>query len=89
MHVNSKSRTLVVALTKCDDVVDPELLDLVELEVRQLLKSSGFPSHEIPVVKMSALRALHGDRSGVASVVRLMDALDAYVPLLQREGAER
>ncbi len=62
-----------------------ELLDLVELEVRELLKSYGFPGDDIPVVRLSALKALQGDAEGVAGVIKLMEALDSYVPLPQRE----
>ena len=76
---------LVVALNKCDAVDDPELLDLVELEVRELLKSYNFPGDDIPVVRLSALKALQGDPEGVAGVTKLMEALDSYVPLPTRE----
>jgi elongation factor Tu len=76
---------LVVALNKVDAVDDPELLDLVELEVRELLTSYGFPGNDVPVVRVSALGALNGDPEGVASILKLMDALDAYVPLPPRE----
>jgi elongation factor Tu len=76
---------LVVALNKVDAVDDPELLDLVELEVRDLLKSYGFPGDDVPVVRVSALKALNGEADGVESILKLMEALDAYVPLPQRE----
>src|SRR5213592_4405696 len=76
---------IVVALNKCDAVDDPELLDLVELEVRELLTSYGFPGNDIPVVRVSALKALQGDPEGVASVAKLMEALDSYIPLPQRD----
>ncbi|MEQ1868000.1 MAG: elongation factor Tu, partial [Micropepsaceae bacterium] len=76
---------LVVALNKCDAIDDPELLDLVELEVRELLKTYDFPGDDIPVVRLSALKALQGDPEGVASVIKLMEALDSYIPLPQRE----
>src|ERR1043166_8957623 len=76
---------LVVALNKVDAVDDPELLDLVELEVRDLLKSYGFPGDDLPVVRVSALKALQGDPGGVDSVLKLMDALDTYIPMPQRE----
>src|SRR4030081_3907842 len=75
----------VVALNKVDAIHDPELLDLVELEVRELLKSYGFPGDDVPVVRLSALKALQGDPDGVAGVMKLMDALDSYVPLPLRE----
>jgi elongation factor Tu len=76
---------IVVALNKVDAIDDPELLDLVELEVRELLKTYGFPGDDIPVVRLSALKALQGDPEGVAGVVKLMEALDNYVPIPQRE----
>ncbi len=76
---------LVVALNKVDAVDDPELLDLVELEVRDLLKSYGFPGDDLPVVRVSALKALQGEAEGVEGVLKLMDALDTYIPLPQRE----
>src|SRR5213082_62049 len=76
---------LVVALNKVDAIDDPELLDLVELEVRELLKNYKFPGDDIPVIRVSALKALQGDPEGVASVIKLMEALDNYVPLPQRE----
>src|SRR5438445_5584250 len=76
---------LVVALNKVDAIDDPELLDLVELEVRELLKSYGFPGDDIPVIRVSALKALQGDAEGVAGVTKLMEALDSYVPIPQRE----
>src|SRR4051812_33704762 len=76
---------LVVALNKVDAVDDPELLDLVELEVRDLLKSYGFPGDDVPVVRVSALGALNSEPEGVASILKLMDALDSYVPLPERQ----
>jgi elongation factor Tu len=76
---------LVVALNKVDAIDDPELVDLVELEVRELLKTYQFPGDDIPVVRVSALKALQGDPEGVAGVVKLMEALDSYIPLPQRE----
>src|SRR4029434_5414259 len=63
----------------------PELLDLVELEVRELLSSYKFDGDAVPVVRVSALKALQGDPGGVESLVKLMDALDSYIPLPQRE----
>jgi elongation factor Tu len=76
---------LVVALNKVDAVDDPELLDLVELEVRELLSSYGFPGDDVPVVRVSALKALQGDKEGIDGIVKLMEALDSYIPLPQRE----
>ncbi|MBP1606699.1 MAG: tuf 2, partial [Acidobacteria bacterium] len=76
---------LVVALNKVDAVDDPELLDLVELEVRELLKSYGFPGDDLPVIRVSALKALQGDPEGEAGVMKLMEALDSYIPLPQRD----
>src|SRR4026207_689600 len=64
---------LVVALNKVDAVDDPELLDLVELEVRDLLKTYGFPGDDVPVVRLSALGALNGDAEGVETVLKLME----------------
>ncbi|MDG4827129.1 elongation factor Tu [Asanoa sp. WMMD1127] len=75
---------LVVALNKADAVDDPELLDLVELEVRELLSEYGFPGDELPVVRVSALRALEGDPTWTTSVVDLLDAVDRYVPVPAR-----
>ena len=73
---------LVVYLNKVDMVDDPELLDLVELEVRELLSKYEFPGDEIPIVKGSALAALEGkdDEVGKKSIEALMDAVDAYIP---------
>jgi elongation factor Tu len=76
---------LVVALNKVDAVDDKELVDLVELEVRELLKGYGFPGDDVPVVRVSALKALNGDPEGVESVAKLMEALDTYIPLPQRD----
>jgi elongation factor Tu len=76
---------LVVALNKVDAIDDSELLDLVELEVRELLTAYGFPGNDIPVVRLSALKALQGDPEGIAGVTKLMEALDSYVPLPQRD----
>jgi len=71
---------IVVALNKCDMVDDPELLDLVELEVRELLSSYEFPGDEVPVVQVSALKALEGDPEWVAKIEELMAACDASIP---------
>jgi elongation factor Tu len=77
---------IVVYLNKVDMVDDKELLELVELEVRELLSSYEFPGNEIPVVKGSALKALEGDKGdlGEQSILRLMDAVDAYIPTPKR-----
>lgn len=79
--------SLVVFMNKVDMVDDPELLDLVELEVRELLKSYQFPGDDIPVIRGSALKALQGDTSdiGVPAVKKLMAALDEYVPQPKRD----
>ncbi|MBI3555870.1 MAG: elongation factor Tu [Deltaproteobacteria bacterium] len=73
---------IVVFLNKCDMVDDKELLDLVEMEVRELLTLYKYPGDKIPVVKGSALKAMEGDKGdlGEASIMRLMDAVDAYIP---------
>jgi elongation factor Tu len=74
---------LVVALNKAD-VADPELLDLIELEVRELLSSYGYPGQEVPVVRVSALRALHGDPEWTARLRDLLDAVDEHIPVPPR-----
>jgi elongation factor Tu len=76
---------IVVALNKCDAVDDPELLDLVELEVRELLKSYKFPGDDVPVVRLSALGALNGEAKWEGKVDELMAAVDKYVPLPARD----
>jgi elongation factor Tu len=76
---------LVVALNKADAVDDPDLLELVELEVRELLTAYGFPGEEVPVVPVSALGALAGEPRWVASIGALLDAVDRYVPVPPRE----
>lgn len=77
---------IVVFLNKVDMVDDPELLDLVELEVRELLSAYKFPGDDIPIIRGSALKALEGDESdiGVKSIERLMDAVDSYIPTPER-----
>ena len=77
--------SLVVFLNKVDAVDDPELLELVELEVRELLSSYEFPGDDIPVIKGSALNALEGDEAGQKSVEELMAAVDEYVPVPERD----
>jgi elongation factor Tu len=76
---------VVVFLNKCDAVDDAELLDLVELEVRELLKGYGFPGDDLPVIRGSALGALNGEEKWEKEVDNLMDAVDKYVPLPARE----
>jgi len=78
---------LVVFLNKVDVVDDPELLDLVEMEVRDLLKKYDFPGDKTPVVRGSALKALQGDQSDIAkgAIVKLFEALDTFIPEPQRE----
>jgi len=71
---------IVVFLNKVDMVDDPELLDLVELEVRDLLTEYEFPGEEVPVIRGSALKALEGDAAAGAQVMALMDAVDSYIP---------
>ena len=71
---------IVVALNKCDMVDDPELLDLVELEVRELLTSYEFPGDDVPVIQVSALKALEGDEAWNAKIDELMAACDSYIP---------
>jgi elongation factor Tu len=72
--------SIVVFLNKVDMVDDPELLDLVELEVRDLLTEYEFPGDEVPVVRGSALLALEGEGEGPSQIVELMEAVDSYVP---------
>ena len=75
---------VVVALNKVDAVEDPELLELVELEVRELLTSYGFPGADLPVVKVSALGALNGEPEWEKTVDELMAAVDSYIPMPAR-----
>ncbi|MDP2341786.1 MAG: elongation factor Tu [Deltaproteobacteria bacterium] len=77
---------IVVFLNKCDMVDDAELLDLVELEVRELLKKYQFPGDDLPIIRGSALKALEGDKGelGVPSIMKLMDAVDSYIPTPER-----
>jgi elongation factor Tu len=75
---------LVVFMNKCDMVDDEELLDLVEMEVRDLLSTYEFPGDDIPVVRGSALRALEGDATYKEAINKLMAAVDSYIPLPER-----
>jgi elongation factor Tu len=76
---------IVVALNKVDMVDDEELLDLVELEVRELLSEYEFPGDDVPVVKVSALKALEGDADAAAQIMELMAAVDEYIPQPERD----
>src|SRR5207247_9349771 len=75
---------IVVSLNKVDMVDDPELLDLVEMEVRDLLTQYEFPRDKIPIVKGSALKALNGDADAEKQVLALVEAIDDYIPVPER-----
>jgi elongation factor Tu len=77
--------SIVVALNKADMVDDEELLDLVELEVRELLNEYEFPGDDAPIIRVSALKALEGDATWQDKIIELMDAVDSYVPEPVRE----
>ena len=77
--------SIVVFMNKCDAVEDPELLDLVELEVRELLKQYQFPGDDIPIVRGSALKAMEGDEEAAKAIEQLMDAVDNHIPLPERD----
>jgi elongation factor Tu len=79
---------IVVALNKVDMVDDPELLDLVELEVRELLTEYEFPGDDVPVTRVSALKALDGDEEAAKSIVELMASADEYIPEPERDTAK-
>src|SRR5688572_5300490 len=76
---------IVVALNKADMVDDEEILELVELEVRELLSAQEFPGDDLPVVRVSALKALEGDTKWADSIIELMNAVDENVPEPPRE----
>jgi elongation factor Tu len=76
---------MVVFMNKADAVDDPELLELVELEVRELLSAYEFPGDDIPVIRGSALKALEGDPAWEKTVLELMDAVDSYIPTPERD----
>ena len=76
---------IVVALNKADMVDDPELLELVEMEVRELLSKYEFPGDDIPVVQVSALKALEGDAEWTPKILELMEAVDSYIPEPERD----
>lgn len=77
--------SIVVFLNKCDAVDDKDLLDLVEMEVRDLLTKYNFPGDKTPVIRGSALQALQGEKSGVDSIMELMNAVDETIPLPARD----
>src|SRR3989338_8114916 len=79
---------IVVFLNKCDLVDDPELLDLVELEVRELLKKYEFPGDDIPIIKGSASKAIAGDAPWVAKIEELFTAVDTFIPEPKRGGGK-
>ncbi len=76
---------IVVALNKADAVDDEELLDLVDLEVRELLNEYEFPGDDTPIIRVSALKALEGDEAWTPKIIELMDAVDSYIPEPQRD----
>jgi elongation factor Tu len=76
--------SIVVALNKADMVDDEELLDLVELEVRELLTQYSFPGDDVPVIRVSALKALEGDAEWTPKIIELMDAVDDFIPEPER-----
>ena len=79
---------IVVFLNKVDQVDDPELLELVEMEVRELLSSYDFPGDDIPVIAGSALKALEGDEEQKKNIIKLMEAVDDYIPTPERDNAK-
>src|SRR5699024_3127402 len=76
---------IVVFLNKCDLVDDPELIDLVEMEVRDLLTEYDYPGDDIPVVRGSAMKALQGDKEAQEQILKLMDVVDEYIPTPERQ----
>ncbi|MCH7323572.1 elongation factor Tu [Solibacillus sp. FSL H8-0523] len=76
---------LVVFMNKCDMVDDEELLELVEMEIRDLLSEYDFPGDDLPVIKGSALKALEGEPEWEAKIIELMDAVDSYIPTPERQ----
>ena len=72
--------SMVVALNKCDAMDDPELLELVEMEIRELLTKYNFPGDDIPIVRVSALKALDGDEDSAEGILELMKAVDDHIP---------
>src|SRR5437764_88606 len=86
-HIDHGKTTLTAAITKVHAVEDKELLDLGELEVRELLSKYEFPGDDVPIIKGSALKALEGDPGelGAGAIQALMDAIDGYIPEPKRE----
>ncbi|UAL30883.1 elongation factor Tu [Nocardioides rotundus] len=76
---------ILVALNKCDMVDDEELIELVEMEVRELLSEYEFPGDDVPVIRVAAFPALNGDEKWTESIVELMDAVDEYIPQPERD----
>ena len=79
---------IVVFLNKCDMVDDEELLELVEMEVRELLSEYGFDGDDLPVIKGSALKALEGDADAEKAIIELMETVDEYIPTPERDNAK-
>ena len=79
---------IVVFLNKCDMVDDEELLELVEMEVRELLSEYGFDGDDLPVIKGSALKALEGDSDAEKAIIELMETVDEYIPTPERDNAK-
>ena len=79
---------IVVFLNKCDMVDDEELLELVEMEVRELLSEYGYDGDELPVIKGSALKALEGDADAEKAIIELMETVDEYIPTPERDNAK-
>ena len=79
---------MVVFMNKCDQVDDEELLDLVEMEIRELLNEYGFEGDETPIIRGSALKALEGDPAAVKAVEDLMDAVDSWIPTPERDNTK-
>ena len=77
---------MVVFMNKCDQVDDPELLDLVEMEIRDLLNEYGFDGDNTPIIRGSALKALEGDSEAVKAIDELMDAVDSWIPTPERDN---
>jgi elongation factor Tu len=77
--------SMVVFLNKCDMVQDEELLDLVEMEVRELLTKYQYPGNDVPIIRGSALKALEGDAEAEKQIMALMDAVDSYIPTPKRD----